>query len=265
MTRDDPRNQFASSISWADYEDYRDNVPGFDELGAILFRPAHLSRPGQAAHRTWVEFVSTNYFELAGTQPALGRLFLPGEGLAPGADMTVVLSDRYWRDLLGSDPSVVGSSIMVNGQTCEVMGVAAEDFSGLQWGISPALWTHAKSVPALLHWEETFLKDRNWNAFRAVGRMALGVSFDQVVAQLATVDRRLAELHAAGSMNEVVTRVVPEQRSRLEPSVSGFLPLAAMVFLALVLMILLIACANVANLLFARAATRQRDDGGLQS
>ncbi len=259
MTRDDPRNQFASSISWADYEDYRDNVPGLSELVAILFRPAHLSRPGQSAHRTWIEFVSPNYFELAGTQPALGRLFLPGEGVAPGADMTVVLSHRYWRDQLGSDPSVVGGSIMVNGQTCEVVGVAAEDFSGMQWAISPALWTHVKSAPALLHWEEAFLTDRNWNALRAVGRTAPGVGPDQVIAQLAIVDQRLADLHAAGSMDDVVTRIVPEKRSRPDPSVSGFLPLAATVFLALVLMILLIACANVANLLFARAATRQRE------
>lgn len=259
MTRDDPRNQFASAISWADYEDYRDNVPGLSELAAILFRPAHLSRPGQAAHRTWVEFVSPNYFELAGTRPALGRLFLPGEGLAAGADLTVVLSYRYWRDQWGSDPSVVGRSIMVNGETCEVVGVAAEDFSGMQWGISPALWTHAKSVPALLHWEEEFFENRDWNSFRAVGRVAPGTSLDQVVPQLATVDHRLAELHAAGSMEDVITRVVPEQRSRPDPSVSGFLPFAAMVFLVLVLLILLIACANVANLLFARAATRQRE------
>lgn len=259
MTRDDPRNQFASSISWADYEDYRDNVPALGELAAILFRPAHLSRPGQAPHRTWIELVSPNYFELAGTRPALGRLFLPGEGVAPGADMTVVLSYRYWRDQLGRDPSVIGSSIMVNGRACEVVGVAAENFTGMQWGISPALWTHVKSASALLHWEETFLTDRNWNALRAVGRLAPDVGLDQVAAQLAIVDQRLAGLHAAGSMDEVVTRVVPEQRSRPDPSVSGFLPLAATVFLALVLMILLIACANVANLLFARAATRQRE------
>lgn len=259
MTREDPRNQFASSISWADYEDYRDSVPGFNGFAAILFRPAHLSRPGQAAHRTWVEFVSPNYFELAGTRPALGRLFLPGEGIATGADLTVVLSYRYWRDRLGSDPSVIGSSIMVNGQSCEVVGVGAEDFTGMQWGISPALWTHAKSVPSLLHWDENFFQDRNWNSFRGVGRIAEGTNLEQVVAQLATVDQRLAGLHAAGSMDDVVSKVVPEYRSRPDPSVSGFLPFAATVFLGLVLMILLIACANVANLLFARAATRQRE------
>lgn len=259
VTRDDPRNQFASAISWPDYVDYRDNVPGLSDLTAILFRPAHLSRPGQLAHRTWIEFVSPNYFAMAGTRPALGRLFLPGEGTTTGADMTVVLSYRYWRDQLGSDPSVVGSLIMVNGQACEVVGVAAEVFSGLQWGISPALWTHVRSVPAVLHWEERFLEDRNWNTLRAVGRLSPGVSREQVIVQLATVDQRIAELHAAGSMEDVVTKIVPEQRSRPDPSVSGFLPLAATVFLAMVLMILLIACANVANLLFARAATRQRE------
>ncbi len=261
MTRDDPRNQFASTISWADYEDYRDQVPGFSALAAALFRPVHLSWPGDAADRNWVEFVSPNYFALAGTGPQLGRLFLPGEGEAVGSDPVVVLSHRYWVNRLGRDPGIVGRSVVINGQSCEVVGVAREDFSSLQWGLEPALWLPAKMVPPLIHWDPNLFQDRDWNIFRVTGRLAAGTKLAQVDAQLAAVDQRLAELHAAGTMENVVTHVVPEQRSRPDPSVSGFLPLAAAVFLALVVMILLIACANVANLLFARAVTRQREMG----
>lgn len=259
MTRDDPKNQFASSISWADYEDYRDDVPGLTDLAAILMRPVHLSRPGQSPHRTWVEFVSPNYFTLAKTQPHLGRLFLPGEGEAIGGDAIVVLSYRYWVEHMGSDLGVVGRTLMINGQTCEVVGVAAEEFNGLQWGIKVALWVPAKMASTLIHWDQNFYQDRDWGSFRAMGRLGPGVEVAQVGAQLATVDQRIAELHAKGSMDGVVTRMVPEQLSRPDPEVSGFLPLAAAVFLALVLMILLIACANVANLLFARSVTRQRE------
>jgi len=259
MTRDDPRNQFASVISWPDYEDYRDEVPGVTDLAAIMLRPAHLSHPGQVAHRTWVELVSPNYFDLAGIVPHLGRLFLPGEGEVVGADATTVLSYTYWRDRFGSDPGVVGTTIMINGQPCEVIGVAAEGFASLQWGLGPALWLHSRMIPTYLHWDESMFTDRNWATFRVMGRLAEGVSLDQVEVQLATVDERLADLHAKGSMEGVVTRVVLEQRSRPDPAVSGFLPLAAMVFLVLVMMILLIACANVANLMFARAVVRQRE------
>lgn len=259
MTRDDPRNQFASSVSWPDYQDYRDEVPGMTDLTAILFRPVHLSRPGDAAHRTWVEFVSPNYFDLAGTTPHMGRLFLPGEGEAVGADSTTVLSHSYWLDRFGGDPGVVGRTIMVNGQPAEVIGVAAEGFASLQWGVAPALWLHARMIPNYVHWDENLFEDRNWATFRVMGRLEAGSTTDQVKVQLATLDARLADLHAKGSMDGVVTRVVLEQRSRPDPAVSGFMPLAAVVFLALVMMILLIACANVANLMFARAVVRQRE------
>jgi hypothetical protein len=86
MTRDDPRNQFSASFSWADYEDYRDNVPGLEDSMAVLMRPVHLSWPGQQPHRTWIENVSRNYFDALGARPYLGRLFLPGEGEQLGAD-----------------------------------------------------------------------------------------------------------------------------------------------------------------------------------
>ncbi len=259
MTRDDPRNQFASSFAWPDYEDYRDNVSAFSDLAVVLLRPAHLSRPGHLAERNWIEFVSPNYFEMAGTRPHLGRLFLPGEGAEVGKDPVVVLAYHYWRDRLGEDPGVVGRTLMINGQPCEVVGVAAERFNGLQWGLAPALWVHARMIPSLIHWDSNMFNDRNWGVFRAVGRLAEGASVTQVNTQLATVDQRLRELHVAGAMDQVRTRAVPEHLSRPDPSVSGFIPLAAMVFLALVFLILLIACANVANLMFARAVTRQRE------
>ena len=176
-----------------------------------------------------------------------------------GADSIIVLSHQYWIDHMGGDTGVVGRTIMLNGQACEVVGVTPENFHGLQWGPAPALWVHAKMVPSLIHWDENAFQDRNWSSFRGIGRLAPGVSVAQAGAQLATVDQRIGDLHAKGSMDDVVTRVVPEQLSPPDPSVSGFLPLAAAVFLALVLMILMIACANVGNLLFTRAVTRQRE------
>lgn len=259
MTRDDPKNQFSASFSWADYEDYRDRVPGLEGAMATLLRPVHLSWAGQPPHRTWIENVSGNYFQSLGTKAHLGRLFLPGEGAKTGMDPIAVLSFTYWRDRLGSDPGVVGRTLSINGSPFQVVGVAAEKFNGAQWGIGPAAWVPATMVPRLYNWSESFFTDRNWSSFRVISYLAPGYDLDRVRAELAVVDNRIAPLHGAGAMENVVTRVMPEQRSRPDPSISGFIPLAAAVFLALVLLILLIACANVANLLFARAASRRRE------
>ena len=261
MTRDDPKNQLSSSISWADYEDYRDNVPGLENAIASLLRPVHLSWAGQQAQRNWVSNVSSSYFKTLGARAHIGRLWLPGEGEKTGIDPIMVLSFSYWRDRLGSDANVVGRTVAVNGQTFEVIGVAAEKFNGDQWGIGAAGWVPATMIPALYHWGETVFTDRTWSSFRVSGYLAPGYDIERVGAELAVVDQRIASLPGAGSMDGVVTRLVSESRSRPDPSVSGFLPLAAAVFLALGLMILLIACANVANLLFARAASRQRELG----
>lgn len=261
LNRHDPSNQFASVFSWADYESYRDEVPGLADTVAVLMRPVHLSWPGQLPHRTWIENVSANYLDALGARAHLGRLFLPDEGVNLGVDPLIVLSFAYWRDHLGSDPGVVGRSLSINGKPFEVVGVAAQGFNGGQWGIGPAGWVPATMVPILFGWDQSAFTNRDWASFRVIGHLAPGYDEARVEAELAVVDQRIAPLHPAGSMDEVTTGVLMEQWSRPDPSVSGFIPLAAMVFFGLVVMILLIACANVANLLFARAAARQRELG----
>ncbi len=261
MNRQDPRNQFASMFSWADYEAYRDQVPGLEDAMAVILRPVHLSRAGQAPHRTWIENVSPNYLDALGARVHLGRLFLPGEGEQPGADPIIVLNHSYWVDQFGSDPSVVGRAVSINGKPFEVVGVAADGFNGGQWGIGPAGWVPASMMPTLFGWDQSMFTNHEWGGFRVIARLAPGYDEQRVRAELAVVDERLRPLHPSGTLDGVTTGVIREQHSRPDPNVSGFLPLAATVFFALVVMILLIACANVSNLLFARAAARQRELG----
>lgn len=261
FTRHDPGNQFASMFSWSDYESYRDSLDGMEDVMAVMMRPVHLAQPGHLPQRSWVENVSPNYLDALGASPHLGRLFLPGEGTVPGADPIIVLSYPYWRDQLGADPHIVGQTLSINGKPMEVVGVTSEGFYGGQWGITPAGWVQVTMMSSLFGWDQSFLTNRGWSGFRVLGHLAPDVDAAHVNAELAVVDQRIFPLHAAGTMDGVSTAVRPERLCRPDPNVGGFMPLAAMVFLGLVFMILLIACANVANLLFARAASRQRELG----
>ncbi len=261
MNRHDPANQFASMFSWADYEAYRDQVPGLEDASAVMLRPVHLAWSGQMPHRTWIENISPNYLEALGAKASRGRLFLPGEGEQPGADPYIVLNHSYWTDRLGADPGVIGRSVAINGKPMEVIGVAQAGFNGGQWGIGPAGWVNISMMPTLYGWDQSMFTNHDWEGFRIVAHLAPGYTESRVEAEIAVVDERLRPLHQTGKLDNVTTGVIREQFSRPDPNVSGFMPLAAVVFFALVLMILLIACANVSNLLFARAASRQRELG----
>ncbi len=261
VSRYSSKGDFAPYVSWADYQDYRDNVPAFSDTVALAFRPVHLARKGQPPRRSWIEAVSSNYFRALGATPAHGRLLLPGEGETMGADPVVVLSHHYWVDQLGADPGIVGGTVEINGSPLTVIGVAAPEFTGVQWSLQPAGWIPATMMPTVMPHHEVVLTERSWAGFRVFGYLAPGVDIARATAELAVVDARLRADQPRPDLQNIVTQAIPEQRSRPEPSVSGFLPLAAAVFLGLVLLILLIACANVANLLFARAAARQRELG----
>ncbi|WP_221030682.1 ABC transporter permease [Actomonas aquatica] len=261
MNRQNPSNQFASMFSWADYAAYRDQVPGLEDAMAVLLRPVHLAWPGQMPHRNWIENVSPNYLEALGARALLGRTFLPGEGEKPGADPYIVLNHRYWADQLGSDPGVVGRTVAINGHPMEVIGVTVPEFNGGQWGLGAAGWVPVTMMPTLFGWDESMFTNHEWSGFRVLAHLASGYDEARVEAEISVVDQRLRELHPSGDLDQTTTGVVREQLSRPDPNVSSFMPLAAVVFMALVLMILLIACANVSNLLSARAASRQRELG----
>lgn len=244
--------------SWPDYEDYRQRVSEFEDALALFFNPAHLSSPGQPAERAWIEAVSANYFSFLGAQAAHGRLLLPTEGRVPGADAVVVLSHDYWKRQFGGDPSVVGRTVMVNGHPFTVVGVAAAGFYGAQWGLAPSVWLPASMLGQVMAGGGDLLKNRASPVFKVMARLKPGMSVSQARAAVGVVAQQLEKEYPDAHRNATVL-LMSEKLCRPEPSFSEFTTYGALIFLLMVGFVLFIACANVANLMFARALARRKE------
>ena len=203
------------------------------------------------------EFVAANFFEVLGIRPSLGKVFSIEEDRdIEGAYPYAVVSDRLWRALFHADPSVIGSVVRMNGRRLTIVGVTPPAFRGSMNGFSMDVWVHLSMIHLMGGAGSWQAEDRNARPLALVGRLRPGAAVQQVQAQADTVSRRLAEeypqTHAGWSM-----RVVPLWRSNF--GVQGVLlsPLAALTGVGLILM--LVACANTANLLLTRGVSRQAE------
>jgi predicted permease len=244
--------------SWLEYQDFKLRVDAFTDMLALFFMPAHISAPGKHPDRTWIEAVSGNYFSMLGIEPAHGRLFLPGEGEKPGADPIIVLSHNYWQVKLGGDPSIVGETIHLNGHPFTVIGVTPVEFGSAQWGLAPGAFVPATMIEQFFDGSGNPLEERRWAAFKLMARLKPGVSIGQAGMEVEAVARQFAAEYPQ-IYKGMSTIVLGERRCRPEPSFSAFMPFVAGVFMAMMGLILFIACANVANLMYSRALSRQRE------
>ena len=238
-------------FSYAEYIAYRDENHVFSGLaGYVPFVPAIAA--GERPQEIDGTLASCNYFDVLMERPAMGRAFAASDCAAPGANPVVVISDDYWRNALGADPEIIGKTISLNRTNLAIIGVAPRGFEGTE--ISPAaFWAPITMQPQLMPGRK-FLDDPDLSWIAVIGRVKPRVSLAEANSEMAVITARLQSANT-GSMRTVVRTASLFNR----PEERGIIFTVGAVVLCAVALVLLIACANIANLLLARAAGRKRE------
>jgi putative ABC transport system permease protein len=229
--------------SYLDVQDWRAAVTTFDGLGAASEQTMNVSDESHPAERFEGAFVSANAFALVGVPPILGRDFRADDD-RPGATPVVMLGQDVWSSRYASDPNIVGRTIRVNGAPSVVIGVMPDGFG---FPVTAEMWQPLAMLSA------EGRNDRNGRFLFAFGRLRPGITVDQATADLGRVMASLAARHADSN------RQTEPRISLYRVGVGGPIRALFAALLGAVTFVLLIACANVANLLLARAAGRTRE------
>jgi predicted permease len=260
-------NTGGNAISYPMYQDLRDNNRVFSGMFCRFRTPISLGY-GHRTERVLAELVSGTYFPVLGVEAALGRTFTPEDDRIPGGHPLVVLSYSFWQTRFASDRSIIGKTLAINGRNMTVIGVAQPGFDGIELGRTAKIF-----IPIMMKAQITpfwdAMKDRRWRWVNAFGRLKPGITLQQAKASLQPFIHSMLEMEvkeAAFSKADSFTKkqflkswmdVLPgsQGRSYLRQQLST--PLV--VLQAITAMVLLLACANLANLLLARATARQRE------
>lgn len=238
------------SLSYPSFKEWRDQAKTVD-LATSRFFAAGL-RDDNGTSRVWGQAVSANYFDVLKVRPMLGRSFRLDEetGQAP----VTVLGYSLWRERFNSDSGVVGRTISINGHPLSVIGVAPPGFGGTEMGLTFDLYLPL-TIEHLLTGRPSRLEARGWRSYQGMARLHDGVSVVQARAELEAIARREAESQSDSDVQGAVVQSYSESGgpALMRPALTALLGITAV--------LLLIACANVASLLLARALARRREIG----
>ena len=243
------------ATSYLDYRDYRDNLKRVSAVAIARLTPVSAGDAGNA-ERFWAELVSANYFDVLRLKPALGRFLLPEEGAdKPGAFPVAVISHRLWRSRYNGDPGVLGRTIRLNRHPLTIVGVAPPEFRGSTVGFAYDVWmpiTMAQDMGS--GYTLTYRGCRDLTS--TLVRLAPGATIEQARAEVSALAKRLGADYPPTN-RDVDATVVPVSAGHL--GAQGMLSKPLGILMAVSALLLVIVCANVANLLLARAVSRQKE------
>jgi len=246
-----------TSISWPDFRDFQSRMRSLN--GIALHRQSTFSIGNEKSPKLiWGELVSGNYFDVMRVKPLLGRVFVPEEQSdSLGAAPVAVISENLWRKQFRSDPNVIGTVVRVNRHPITVVGVAPADFRGSSSILKFDLWIPATMGPSMGSIASGAFTERgDRGAFLAICRLAQGYSVDQADAEARTVAADLKVAYPKSNQGVSATVAPPWKEHN---GVNEYLRGPLLILLAVSMVVLLIVCANVANLLLARSVGRQRE------
>ena len=263
MSRSTLERSGIGSFPYPLYRELRDREDIFNGLLCQAGMRPSLSVQGNT-ERVSGEMVSANYFDVLGLRPYAGRLFHRDDETAPGANRVVVLSYGYWQRRFGGAESIIGSSISLNATPMTVVGVSPPEFDGLNAGHSVDVRVPITMQPQMSQ-GSSMLGNRNDWWLNLVGRLHAGVSRDRAEGELTTLVRRYLDEAEGERKSAYRRRIIASGRVHLADAGTGLVnreksaAKQLYVLMAVVALVLLAGCLNVANLLLARTAARQRE------
>ncbi len=245
------RNECCSNFSWPLYSDVRDNAKSFSGVaGFYELLPASISGNGDP-ERLWGQATTTNFFDVTQLTLPLGRGFRPDEQNSP----VIVLGNRVWKSRFSSDPNILGKSITLSGHPYTVIGVAPPYFRGIDLILDTQFWVPIGNIDQLLP-NTAHFDQRNYHWIAVAARLKPGVTQSAASAELNLLAQRFAQAHRDPDKN---LGFHFEQAGALPPRDRSTILLFLSTLMIVVFLVLLIACANVANLFLAQAAGRQHE------
>ncbi|MFY9730835.1 MAG: ABC transporter permease [Candidatus Acidiferrales bacterium] len=242
-------------FTYPDFESMRDGQQSFVGITAANIAPMSLTGKGKP-ERVWGMVASANYFDLLGVRPILGRGFLPEEDTKPGGAPVAVISYRLWQTHFGANPDVVGQTLEINQHSYTIVGVAPAVFQGSQTGLRSEIWIPIMMEEQLMP-QGDLLHDHHYFWLTALGRLKPGVRPEQAQEEMTLRLKREAKNYPEEHKGHDSVSVYPLWRNPF--GANQFLSTLLPMLMTIAGLVLLLACANVANLMLVRSVARRRE------
>ena len=244
------------ATSYLDFRDFRDNLKSVQYVSAYRGYAFSIG-DGTNTERVWGEMASGGLFEMLGVKPEAGRFFSNEErDDAQNAHAVVVISHSYWKSHYRSDPAAIGSMLRINRTPFTIIGVAPEDFHGTHAGLHYEFWVPLTMYGQLTHTGVWMLQDRNARPFMMLARLAPGVTREQARADVQALANRMS-IADADSNQGIGATVLPVSQSHFSTQAILLTPVTILMGAGIV--VLLIVCANLANLMLVRSTARFKE------